>query len=178
MHSLIKILTSLLLLLCIQTVNAGPWQDFGETFQSFIKKANSINKAIEKEYTTDQLSKFHSDLYSMQRHHEYMILMIQNPGMIDNNLSTSISALRKKANAGRNKLKRIGKKVPSLSKDIKKLRTQLYRSTHSKKIWPSRIRIQDIPDYHLEHYLLTEGKSALEITRASRKTLEAFLKNH
>ncbi|MCK4710675.1 MAG: hypothetical protein KAU21_18825, partial [Gammaproteobacteria bacterium] len=147
-----------------QTANAGSWQDFGKTFQLFLKKINNTHQNTGKEYTIDQLSQFHSDLYAIERHQRYLILMIENPGMIDINLTTSITALRKRANAARNKLKRIGNKVSTLSSEVKKLRKQLYRSTHSKKVWPSNIRKVDIPDYHLEHYLLTEGKNAFQIT--------------
>ena len=170
--------TLLLLLLICQPAHADTWDDFGDSFQQFIKKLDNMNTTAEREYTVDQLAKFHSDLYFIERKQQYLILMIENPGMIDNNLSVSLKALRQKANAARYKLKKISKKVLTLSQDIKKLRKQLYRSTHSKKSWPSKIRKHDIPDYHLEHYLLTEGRNAVEVTHRCRKILEEFLKTH
>jgi len=178
MHTFIKLITSLLFLLSFQTASAGPWQDFGETFNLFLQKLDNLKTTAEKEHTIDQLARFHSDLYFIEKKQQYLILMIENPGMIDNNLAASLKALRKKTNAARYKLNKIGKKVLSLSKDVKSLRSQLYRLTHSKKYWPSKIKKRDIPDYHLEHYLLTEGKSAFQITHNSRKALETFLKTH
>ena len=174
----IQQITWLLLILLSQPVQANAWDDFGDSFQQFLTKLDDMRSTAEKEYTIDQLAKFHSDLFFIEKKQQYLILMIENPGMIDNNLTPSLKALRQKTNAARYKLKNIGKKVYSLSKDIKKLRTQLYRLTHSKKYWPSKIKKQDIPDYHLEHYLLTEGKSAFQITRNSRKALENFLNTH
>lgn len=173
-----KLIISLLILLLTQTVHAGPWQNFGTEFQSFLTKMDNMKGTAQKEYAIDQLSKLHRDIYLIERHQQYLILMIENPGMIDINLSASIKALRIKANAARGKLKKIGKKVSVLSKQANKLQKQLYRSAHSKKVWPSSIKKQDIPDYHLEHYLLTEGKSAYQITHNSRKELEEFLRTH
>jgi len=175
---LIQHITCLLLFLLSQPGHANAWDDFGDSFQKFLAKLDDMRTTAEKEYTIDQLARFHNDLYFIEKKQQYLILMIENPGMIDNNLSPSLKALRQKTNAARYKLKKIGKKVLALSKDVKSLRSQLYRLTHSKKHWPSSIRKQDIPDYHLDHYLLTEGKSAFQITHNSRKALENFLKTH
>jgi len=178
MHNFLKLIISLSILLLTPTAHAGPWQNFGAEFQSFLTKMDDLKGTAQKEYAIDQLSKLHRDIYSIERHQQYLILMIENPGMIDINLSASIKALRIKANAARSKLKKIGKKVSMLSKQTNKLQKQLYRSAYSKKVWPSKIRKVDIPDYHLEHYLLTEGKSAYQITHNTRKELETFLKTH
>lgn len=178
MKTLRHLASILLVLLPIQPVTAGPWEDFGKTFGLFIQQLDGMQTTAKKEYTIDQLSRLHKDLFQLEKKQEYLILMLEKPGMIDNNLSSSIFALRKRANAARGKIKRIGKKVPSLSKQTNKLQKQLYRSTHSKKSWPSSIKKYDIPDYHLDHYLLTEGKNSLQITHDSRKALEKFLTTH
>jgi len=178
MHLLIRSITTLFLLLIMQIAHAGPWEDFGSEFQSFLTKMDDMKGTVKKEFAVDQLSQLHKDLFALEKQLQYLVLMVENPGMIDNNLSSSRKALRKKADSVRTIIKRIGKKVPSLSKQTRKLQKLLYKSTYSKKIWPTKIRKADIPDYHLEHYLLTEGKSAFQITHNARKALEEFLKTH
>jgi len=178
MQSFVKAITPLFFLLYLQTANAASWENFGTEFQSFLTKMDNMKGTVQKEYAVDQLSKLHRDLYAFEKHQQYLIVMIENPGMIDNNLSPSLKALRSKANAARAKIKRIGKKVKSLSKQASKLQKMIYRLTYSKKNWPSNIKKADIPDYHLDHYLLTEGKTAFQKTHNARKALEEFLKTH
>lgn len=178
MNSIPKLIIALLLLLIMQPAHAGPWDDFGASFQTFLNKMDKMKSTVKKEYAIDQLSKLHRDLYTLEKHLQYLVLMVENPGMIDNNLRQSIKALRSKANAARTKIKRIGKKVRRLSRQASKLQKMIYRLTYSKKIWPSNIRKADIPDYHLEHYLLSEGKNAFQKTHNARKALETFLKTH
>lgn len=171
-------ITYFLLFLLTQPLYAGTWNDLAQSFQQFITKLDNMPSSAEKEYAIDQLARLHSDLYFLEKKQQYLIIMIENPGMIDNNLAASLKSIRQKTNAARYKLKKVGKKLLALSRDIKKIRSQLYRSAHSKKLWPSKIRKQDIPDYHLEHYLLSEGRNAAQATHRCRKTLEEFLKKH
>jgi len=178
MHYSCKLFISLLIILFAHTGHAGPWQNFSTEFKPFLSKVDSMKGTAQKEYAVDQLSKLHRDIYLIEQHHKYLLLLIENPGMIDRNLSTSIKALRIKSNSARSKLKKIGKKASALSKQANKLQKQLYQSSYSKKIWPSNIKKQHIPDYHMEHYLLTEGKNAYQSILNSRQSLEEFLRTH
>ena len=178
MRAFCKLFISLLILLMTQTAHAGPWQNFSTEFKVFLSKVDNMQGTAQKEYAIDQLSKLHHDIYLIEKHQQYLLLLIENPGMVDINLSASIKALRIKSNSARSKLKRIRKKVPALSKQANRLQKQLYRSAYSKKVWPSNIKKQHIPDYHMEHYLLSEGKDAFQAMFDSRKLLQEFLKTH
>ncbi|MDH5394070.1 MAG: hypothetical protein OEY11_12850 [Gammaproteobacteria bacterium] len=173
-----KLVTSLILLFFIQTANAQSWKDFGAVFQVFLEKLDTVKVSSGKEYSVDQLSKLHRDLYALEKDQQYLVIMMETPGMIDNNLQVSLEGLRSKSNAVRTKIKRIGRKLSALSKQSSKLQKMLYRLTYSKKFWPSKMRKVDMPDYHLQHFILTEGRNAYQVTHNARKDLEEFLKTH
>ena len=164
----------LLLIFTSAPVYAGPWEDFEQSFSSFMARLMEFGEEAESQYVHDQLIMLHRDLYLIERNKQYLILMMERPGLLDANVSEVLNDLKEQTENARSRLRGIGDRVARSSSDASRLEHQLSEALNSRKYWLWRIDVNDIQRGNLNQ-LLEEGRNAVKAVHESRRELEAYL---
>jgi len=175
MRTLIKFVGAVMLLgMSSHPVSAGPWAGFPQDFIALMRSVATIGDEAAKDYVLGQLTKLHRDLYLIERDKQYLIQLMERPGLVDENVSEVLKDLKDTTEHARERLKGIGDRVARLSADASRLETHLNEALTSRKYWLSRINVNDPRDSNLDQ-LLAEGRTAIKAVHDSRIELERFL---
>ena len=175
MRTLANFVAAMMLLgLSSHSVTAGPWEDFERSFSAFMARLATVGDEAAREYVLDQLTKLHRDLFLIERNKQYLILGLERPGLVDENISEVLEDLKDRTKDARERLQGIGDRVARLSSDASKLENQLNEALRSRKYWLFRINVTDLQNSNLRQ-LLTEGRAAVKAVHDSRIELEGFL---